>query len=87
MLTLADGLEEENGGRNGNVERIANAEHGYLDVSVCSQTPLVSQSGSLGTHDDGSGLAHIGVVVVVGVLQLSGEYADALSLEPADTRF
>ena len=87
MLPLAYSLKHEDGSRNGNVERIANAQHGNPDVFVGSLTPLVGQSCSLGTHDDTRGTHHIRFVIEGGVLQLGGKDADAIGFQPLDALF
>ena len=62
FVTLANGLEEEDGGADGDVERVEPAQHGNTDVGIGGLTPRIGQSGRLGTHDDGRATAHVGVV-------------------------
>lgn len=87
LLALAYGLEHEDGGRHGDVEGVADAQHRNLDVSIGCLAPLVGESCSFSTHDDGGGAHHIGLIIVVGVLQLGSKNLDTVFLEPLDARF
>ena len=86
-LTLSDCLKHQNGGRNGDIEGVTNAQHGNLDMGISCLAPLVGQSSSLSTHHDGGGRTHACIIVVSGVLQLGSENLDAKRLQPLDTRF
>ena len=83
-LALADGLEEEDGGGDGGIQRIEPAQHGDADVSVGGASPLLCQAGGFGADHDGRPVRHVAVIIPHAVLQLGRQDADAERLEPGD---
>ena len=84
LLPLPNRLEEEDGGANGDVERVETAEHGDADVGIGGLAPLVGEACGFGSHDYCGGTAHVDVVIETGVLKLGGEDAYASLLEEGD---
>lgn len=83
-LPLPYRLEEEDGGADGNVERVETTEHGDAYVGIGSLTPLVGETCGFGSHNYCCGTAHVDVVIEAGVLKLGGEDAYASLLEEGD---
>ena len=54
-LALPYGFEEEDGGRDGDVEGIQLAEHGNADMGIGCLSPYIGEAGALGAHDNGGG--------------------------------
>ena len=84
LLPLPDGLEQEDGSRDGDVERVEAAEHGDADVRVRRATPRIGEAGGLGAHHKGGRTGHFRIVIPLGILQLGRQDADAACLEPGD---
>lgn len=64
-LPLPYRLEEEDGGADGNVERVETAEHGYADVGIGGLAPLLGKSCGFRSHDYRSRTAHIYIIIKV----------------------
>lgn len=80
VLSLANSLEHQDGGRDGDIQRVANAQHRYLDVFISCLAPLVGQSCCLSTHDNSRRMDHIRLVIERRILQLSSKDAYAVGL-------
>ena len=83
-VPLADGLEEEDGGGDGDVERVEAAEHRDADVRIRGAAPGVGEAGGFRAHDKGGRTGHFRIVIPLGILQLGRQDADAACLEPGD---
>ena len=86
-LSLSDGLKEQNGSRDRDIERVQATQHRDADMGIGSTPPLVGKSRRFRTHDDGRSLRHRGVIVEARVLQLGGEDLYAARFQEADARF
>ena len=83
-VALSDGLEEEDGGTDGDVERVEPAQHGDADMCISGTAPHIGESSRLGAHHDSGSLAHVGVVIEMRVLQLGGQDANVMLFQEAD---
>ena len=82
---MTNGFKEKNGSRDRNIEAVEATEHRNADVGIGGLPPLRSETRGLSTHDNGRGTTHIGVVIEVAVLKLSGKDGYAVTLEPRNT--
>ena len=85
LFPLPHGFVHEDGGADTDVEGVEASQHGDTDMGIGSLAPLLGESRRLCSHDDGSGLRHVVVIIFVGVLQLCREDLDVVGLEEGNS--
>jgi len=53
-------------------------------MSISCLAPDGGETGGFGSHDDSCSLAHVGIVIEMGILELSGEYSYVAVLKELD---